>query len=106
MGQTPVVISFERDEYDIATCDEFAAALEPAYDAPDVILDLSAITYLDSTCLGKLASMRDRRAKSAYLPARMVISAKNITRLFKLVAFDKVWPIFETLDAALAYARD
>jgi anti-anti-sigma factor len=102
----PLVITFEREEYDLATCDEFGAALEPTYGVPNVILDLSHVTFMDSTCLGKLAGKRKRREKIGYPPARLVINpTSHLRRLVKIVSFDKIWRIFDTLDEALADAR-
>jgi anti-anti-sigma regulatory factor len=64
---------------------------------------MSAVTFMDATCLGKLANMqRERLGKTGFKPATVVVAYPAVRRLFKLVGFDKAWPIFGTLDEALA----
>ena len=101
----PLIVTFDQEAYNIATSEEFGAVLLPTHNAPNVIVDLSVVTYLDSTCLYKLAEMRDAREKHRYPAARLVVASENVMRLFLIVGFDKVWPLFETLDAALADAK-
>lgn len=103
MSSSPLVIYLQGPEWDISVKDKLEDALAPALDHPDVVLDLSAVTFMDSTCLGKLVHMyKERVNKHGFRPARLVIKSPNIQRLFRMVEFDKLWPMFGTLEEALA----
>jgi anti-anti-sigma factor len=99
--QKPLVVAFDKPEYDIASSDEFFEVLEPTFNHPSVVVDMSRIQYLDSSCLSKLMSMRKRRGEAGFPPARMVITSRTVKRIFELTGFDKVWPMFDSLEAAL-----
>jgi anti-anti-sigma regulatory factor len=100
-NSTPFVVALKRDEYDIASRDELALELEDTYTRSNVILDLSAVNYIDSTCLSKLVAMRNRRAESGFSAARLVLASVQLRHLFFILTFDEVWPIYATLQAAL-----
>jgi anti-anti-sigma factor len=103
-GREPLVLIFEKSEWDIAGREDFAKLLEPAYSHSNVILDLSPVTYIDSSCLGELAKMRTERAKRNFPPARLVVVSPHVRRVFKIVQFDRIWPLYDSLDAALYVA--
>jgi anti-anti-sigma factor len=100
-NRRPLIITIKREELDVWACEELEAALEPSYEHPDVIIDLSAVRYIDSSCLGKLANKRRVRMSKGFAPARIVVSSVNIRRIFNVVGFHEVWPMFDTLDEAL-----
>jgi anti-anti-sigma factor len=100
--QIPLVVAFDKPEYDIASCDEFFEVLEPTFNHPSVVVDMSRIQYLDSSCLSKLMTMHKRRGEAGFPPARIVITSRTVKRLFELTGFDRVWLIFESLETALA----
>ncbi|HEY1884104.1 MAG TPA: STAS domain-containing protein [Candidatus Cybelea sp.] len=99
----PLVIRFEEPEWDIASAAEFERLLAPALNCPTVIIDLSAVTYIDSTCLSKLAKLyADRVVNTGYPPSHLVINTYAVTRLFSIAKFERLWPIHKTIDEALA----
>lgn len=98
----PLVLICDQEEYDISTCDELEAVLELTYDVPDVIVDMSQVKYIDSTCLTKLATMRKTRAKAGFPPAQVIITSSVILRLFAVTRFDTIWPIFDSVEAAMS----
>lgn len=99
----PLVIRLTDDEWDLSKRGKLQFLLSPATERPRVCIDMSAVTFMDASCLGKLANMqRERRRKAGLGPATFVVMYPAVRRLFKLVGFDKVWPIFGTLDEALA----
>jgi anti-anti-sigma factor len=100
-SRSALIVTLSRAEYDIYSCEDFALELQETYDRQTVIVDMSAVTYLDSTCLGKLARMRSERAARGYAPAHLVVTAENIKRLFKIVHFDELWPLYDSLEEAL-----
>jgi anti-anti-sigma regulatory factor len=99
----PLVIRLKDAEWDLSARKKLQFLLAAASDRPRVFIDMSAVTFMDATCLGKLASMQGERFRNGGLrPATLIIAYSNVRRLFTLVGFDKVWPIFGTLDEALS----
>jgi anti-anti-sigma factor len=99
--QGPLVVTCDQKEYDISTCNEFLKILAPTFNAPSVIVDMSRVEYLDSSCLSKLVLMRQRRREAGFKPARLVIKSRKVMRLFEVTSFDKMWAIFDSLTSAL-----
>ena len=97
----PFVVRCDQEEYDMSNCDELTKVLEPAYNAPNVIVDVTRVEYIDSTCLSKFAIMRKRRGAAGFPPARFVITSTAVRRLFEVTGFDKIWPVFDSLEVAL-----
>jgi anti-anti-sigma factor len=102
----PRVVRVEGDEWDISTCEQFEAVLLETVKYPRVILDMSAVQYIDSSCLRELSRMYQRRVlQRGFEPARIVISASTVRRLFHIVGFDRMWSLFDSVDAALQDAK-
>ena len=101
MSDSPLVITLRRREWDIASRDELRVVLEPASQRSAVIVDMSDVTFMDSTALSEIVAMQLARHQGGLGPAAFVVTNANILRLFKLVKFDRLWPIFETAAAAL-----
>lgn len=97
----PMILTLDVPEWDIETSESLGTLLAPAADHRDVIVDLSAVSYIDSTCLGKFVGMHRKRSAKGYEPARLVIPSPRVRRLFAIVKFDEIWPIYETLDEAV-----
>lgn len=66
-----------------------------------VILDLSGVTFLDSSGLGALVSCH-RRLQLLGGRLRLVCRNDLVLRVFRLTGLDKVMPISATLEEALA----
>ena len=101
----PLVLNFAQSEWDLAGCEDLAKLLELTYTHPNVVLDLTPVTYMDASCLREVARMQAERAKRGSLPVHLVIASSHIRRVFKLVQFDRVWPLYDRLESALAAAR-
>ncbi len=99
----PLVVAVDRASYDLASSADFARELERSYAQATVVLDLSTVTYLDSTCLSKLLRMRRERAKRG-LPLEHIVLSDPIRRLFAIVKFDEIWPLYDSLDMALEFS--
>lgn len=101
----PFIVALGRVEYDLASSEALERLLEPAHERANVILDLSAVKYLDSASIEKLSRVRRDRARKGMRPAKLVIASAQVRRLFEILKFDRLWPIFATLDDALREAR-
>lgn len=63
------------------------------------VVDLSAVSFLDSSVLKVLAGTLDKfRAAGAEL--WLVLGDKRMARLFEITGFDEVFHVFPTLEAA------
>lgn len=101
----PLIVCLGEKEWDLTGCEQLEQMLAPTLQHPNVIIDMTAVEFLDSSCLHKLVGMYNERVtQHGFLPARIVIAAPNIRKLFALVNLDRLWPIFHTLDEARADA--
>ena len=66
----------------------------------DMILDLSRLTFLDSSGLGSLIEIF-QKVRSVDGEIAYVVSNPRIIKIFRLVDLDKVFPIFPNLWRAL-----
>lgn len=82
----------------IAFKEEFRAHLAP--DIRCVVLDLSAVTFLDSSGLGALvAVMKLAGARRGFALAGLT---EPVAKVFRLTRMDSIFHIFSTADSALA----
>ncbi|HTW20524.1 MAG TPA: STAS domain-containing protein [Mycobacteriales bacterium] len=65
-----------------------------------LIIDLEAVDFLDSTGLGVLVTVR-KAALSSGGDLGLVCTQPNIRRLFEITGLEKVFVIHDSLDAAL-----
>ena len=66
----------------------------------DLVVDLSDVTFLDSTGLGVLVG-RLKLARTRGGSLRLVGTADRVLKVFSITGLDKVFEIHDTLDAAL-----
>lgn len=97
----PFIVTLDAPEWDLASCGELAKLLEPAREPAAALVDLSRVDFIDSTCLGKIAALQGKRMAGGLAPAALVVATPQVRRLFAIVQFDRLWPIFESLDDAL-----
>ena len=92
-------------ELDLATVDELERAIDEAEAAPLLVLDLSALEFLDTSGMRFLLKKQaDCHASGREL--RFVRGPREIERLFAVAGFTDRLPIEDTVDAALARAPD
>ena len=65
----------------------------------DIVVDLEAVSFIDSSGLGVLVSAL-RRAKEAGGKVSIVCSRESVLRIFSITGLDKVFPIYSELDEA------
>jgi anti-anti-sigma factor len=85
-------------EYDLSTKDEFRAELEAVRDEPTFILDLSAVRFIDSSCVSELLRLQSYRAKKNFGPLPVVENGVSVKRMFKILHLDAIFQLVETLD--------
>lgn len=105
MHDVPVfVLAISEPECDIAFSDAFSRLLQSAYAHPNLVLDLTAVRYIDSTCLGKLARLCAERIGRGLSTARIIAPSEDLRRLFSLVKFDQIFAIYSNAEDALKEA--
>jgi anti-sigma B factor antagonist len=105
LGPGLVVLEVEGDA-DLHVAGELRERLTAAIDggAQELVLDLSATTFLDSMALGvMLGAMKRLRARGGRL--RLVVVRPEIRRIFEITLLDRAFPLHPDRDAALAAAR-
>jgi anti-sigma B factor antagonist len=88
----------ELDAYTVAS---FREALSGLADHPRVVIDLSDVPFMDSAGLGALIG-GIRRAREHGGEVAVACSRPTLTRLLHTTGFDRIVPVTETLDAAIA----
>ena len=92
-------------EVDVTTADGLrrAVAALAAADVGTVVVDLTAVTFLDATGLGVLAGAR-RTIAARGGRLRVVVGDPAILRVFRITGMTRLFDVCRTLDAALAGA--
>ncbi|MFN8016995.1 MAG: STAS domain-containing protein [Acidimicrobiales bacterium] len=88
----------ELDAYTVAS---FRDALSGLADHARVVIDLSEVPFMDSAGLGALIG-GIRRAREHGGEVAVACSRPTLTRLLHTTGFDRIVPVTETLDAAVA----
>ena len=96
--QAVVVASGELDAY---VAPDLIAAFEDAGGAARLVVDLTAVSFMDSTALGLLVRVaRERDAQGSAV--RIVLPRGTARRIFEITALDRALPIASDRAAALA----
>ena len=100
-GDTSVISL--RGEIDVYTAPRLRQALIDLVEggATHIVVDMSAVDFLDSTGLGVLVGGL-KRVKSNDGELRLVVTQDRIMKIFDITGLAKVFPIFDTTDEALA----
>ncbi|HMF27621.1 MAG TPA: STAS domain-containing protein [Candidatus Cybelea sp.] len=79
-------------EYDLTRKAEIATLFQTLDGDGDLVIDLTNVTYLDSTILDELAALRRRSAQRS-----ITLSGANdhIQRVFRIVGFDQIFKTAE-----------
>jgi anti-sigma B factor antagonist len=66
-----------------------------------LVIDLSGVSFLDSTGLGVLVKgLKGAREADGWL--HLVVTAERIRKIFDITGLDAAMPLFDTVDDALA----
>jgi anti-sigma B factor antagonist len=99
-GGTPVVrVAGEIDVATAPSLREHLAAHEGAGE-PVVVVDLTDVTFVDSTALGVLVGAY-RRLGDADAALRLVVTEARILKVLEITDLVSVFPIFDSVDEAV-----
>jgi anti-sigma B factor antagonist len=98
------VISIEG-ELDLSTAPRLKWMLVDALEMGEtrLIVDLSLVTFMDSTALGVLVGVARKLEAGARLA--VVCVRPNVLKIFEFAGLDGAFAIFSTLEEALVYTR-
>jgi anti-sigma B factor antagonist len=82
---------------------KWALADSQSEGAKHLIVDLSEVTFIDSTALGVLVGAQ--RAMDEGLHLAIVCAEENVLRIFELTGLDGMFEILPNLDDALEFVR-
>lgn len=89
--------SGELDAYSVSG---FREALTRLAGTPRLLIDLSAVPFMDSAGLGALIG-GIRRAREAEGEVAVVCDRPSLSRLLHTTGFDRIVPVTESIDEAL-----
>lgn len=101
----PTIVSLSG-EFDVDRQHELRRTLEPLYSQPYLILDLSQVGYVDSSCLCEFMRMRRARSDAGARPACFVVDELRFGRLFRFLGLDEVFPVVHSLEEAFERVPD
>ena len=100
------VIVRARGEIDLSTIPILEAALRaPLENGQHLIVDLTAVRYIDSTGLHTLLRSQEQLREKRLRVLVVVPPAAVIRKIFRISAVDKVFHLFPTLDEAMHSLR-
>jgi len=80
-------------DFDVSNRDELAALLEPATTASAVILDLTDVTFIDSTALGCFVWLRKLVRERHDGTVRLIGLSPHLRRVFSITGLDLIFDI-------------
>lgn len=92
-------------DLDMAIRAELRAALAALASSRIVVLDVAAVSYADSTALSELIRFRKALLAAGGTEVRFVGPGSSFERILQLTDLTRVFPVFSTLDEALANAE-
>lgn len=95
------VVMVFAGEYDLVSKEQLRATLATLCGVPRVVLDLSDVTYLDSTVITELIRMRQIRAASGLERETLVFQRPSIKKVFDILSMGTVFRLVGTLDEAV-----
>ena len=99
-GERIVVhVTGEIDVYTAPILREELATLIDAHHT-DLVVDLSDVSFMDSTGLGVLVGAL-KKIKTVGGDLRLVIDQEKVLKVFRITALTQVFPIYATVDEAL-----
>ena len=98
--RTVVAVGGEVDVYTAPVLDDSLSALISS-GRVSLVVDLTAVDFLDSTGLGVLVKAL-KRAREHDGSLDVVATADRIRKVFRITGLDAVMPLHDTVDAALS----
>lgn len=101
----PTIVSLSG-EFDIDRQAELRQTLEPFYREPYLIVDLTEVQYVDSSCLCEFMRMRQARSDAGTRAACFIVDEQRFGRLFRFLGLDEVFPVVHSFEEAFDRVGD
>jgi anti-anti-sigma factor len=101
-SDSSVVVIALSGELDVGRADEVALALELPSRTTPVLLDLSDVSYADSTVISALFHFSEK-AMATNTPIAVLIVKPQLMRLLEYAGLGEAFPVFRERSAALTY---
>jgi anti-sigma B factor antagonist len=103
MRDGPEAVVVARGEIDLATQSALRDALEEASESAEaVVLDLTDVSFLDSSGLRVLAQWKRRLSDGGGgSRLRVVVHGTPVQRIFEVTGLDSFFDVYDTRDAAV-----
>jgi anti-anti-sigma factor len=93
----PHILTFSG-EYDLSCKEELRSRFDALHDEPDVVLDLSEITYLDSSFLSELVRLHHARARNGLGKETLVVPKDSVVeRIFSVVGMAPLFNVVHSV---------
>ena len=89
-------------ELDVSRLSELATALSRASGGGAVLIDLAAVSYLDSTVIAELLRFRSEADKNGRLVA-LLIGSQQVARVLEYAGVGQAFAVFDDRGRALTY---
>ena len=86
--------------YDVTCKRQWSEELEGLCAEPNVIIDLSDVSYLDATCLTEMLRMHERRRDNGFDRETIILGQPPVRTLFDLLKMEGVVRVVKCLDDA------
>lgn len=90
-------------EYDLSSQQQVRRAFDSLASTDHVVLDFTAVTYIDSTMLAELVRLSSLRVEGRLDAVTLVTANSNIRRVLSLVRLTEVLRVVDSLDAAVSH---
>lgn len=97
-GQATVIRA--QGELDAYAAPELQAVISASHEDPHVVLDLTAVSFMDSTALGLVArAVRERRELGRKVV--VILPQTPARRIFEITTLDRALPVASSISEAL-----
>jgi anti-anti-sigma factor len=96
-----VVVAVFTGEYDLSHRPILRVELSALCEQPNLVLDMTAVTYIDSTCITELMAVQDSRLKAGLHGAGIVLHSPSVRKLFRILSLGSIFTIATALDEVL-----
>lgn len=95
-----------KGDLDLSASSALRACLqdEVSLNGPPIVVDLSAVPFVDSTCLGVLIAAL-REAKETRGTLRLAAVRPRVRRALEIAALDEIFPVYESVEEACGAAE-
>ncbi len=99
----PATVVTVTGEIDLATASQLSTKLDGVDLSRPVVVDLSGVTFIDSSGLNALVQLR-QKMQATPTPSRLgvVVSRPSTRRIFEVTGLSEVFALYDTATEALA----